>query len=360
MARRDYYTVLGLKKNASPDELRKAFRALALKYHPDRNPGDAEADRRFREVAEAWEVLGDAESRARYDRLGPLYTQSGRPPSTEDLAQALRESLGSLFRRQGERNPPEDLRFNLSISLELAAAGGEQRVVVLRRVRCTTCAGVGDDPADRQPCTTCAGTGRSPARRLLRTDCGDCQGRGYIAARACRPCDGTGRSSVEDSLKVRIPSGVATGQKLKVKAKGHEGQSGVGDLYVIVEVEEHPLFRRRGTDLLCEVPVTFAEATLGADIPVPTLDGTTTIRIPAGTASGQTFRLPSRGLGTVKGAGRGDLHVKISVEVPTGLDAADREAVRALSERLSASAHPRRTAWQEALRSRPPHPGGRS
>lgn len=359
MARRDYYAVLGVGRNASSEDIKRAFRAQALKYHPDRNPGDADAERRFREAAEAWEVLGDAEQRSRYDRLGPLFTPSGRPPNPDELNDILRDALNGLFRRRRPGGPGEDLRFTLTITLEEAAVGAERTLDVPRTVRCKKCDGTGDHPEGRTPCATCAGSGKSPTRRLLRTECATCDGRGYVPSRKCDRCGGEGRHPLEEKLKVKVPPGVATGQKLKLKSKGHEppafagtAPGPAGDLYVVVNVDDHAIFRRRGADLLCEVPVTFPEVALGADIAVPTLSGSTTIRIPSGTPSGKTFRLPGRGLPAVEGSGKGDLHVRVVVEVPTALTPDQRAAVLALGERLGQDAHPARRAWDEALRSR--------
>ena len=365
MARRDYYAVLGIKRNAGPDEIRKAFRALALQFHPDRNPGDHEAERRFREVAEAWEVLGDTEQRSRYDRLGPLYTPTGRPPSTDELNDILREALGGLFRRKRPGGAGEDLRHTLSVSLEEVATGCERTLEVPRVLRCKACDASGDAKDGRTPCGPCEGSGKSATRRLFRSDCASCGGKGYVPSRKCDRCGGEGRHSVEERLKVKVPPGVATGQKLKLKQKGNEpslagGSPGgpAGDLYVLVSVEDHTFFRRRGADLLCEVPMSFAEAALGADLEVPTLEGRTTIRIPVGTPSGKTFRLAGRGLpgvGADRGNGgpRGDLHVKVVIEVPPALTPEQRKMIAALAERLGPVDHPRRRAWEDALQSRP-------
>lgn len=356
MARRDYYAVLGVRRNAGTEDVKKAFRTLALKYHPDRNPGDLEAERRFREVAEAWEVLGDPETRARYDRLGPLFTPSGRPPNPDELNDILKDALGNLFRRRKSGGPGEDVTYTLHISLEEASTGCERTITYPRTVRCRACDATGASPEGRTPCDACNGTGKATTRRLFRSsECPTCDGRGWKAAARCARCAGEGRTGSEERLKVRIPPGVATGQKLKIKGKGHEPspEGAAGDLLVLVDVQEHPLFRRRGADLLCEAPVTYAELALGVDLAVPTLDGSTTIRVPAGTPSGKAFRLAGRGLPAVDGGGRGDLHVKLVVEIPADLDADQRAALAALGERLGTRAHPRRRAWDEALRSRP-------
>lgn len=359
MPRADYYRVLGVARDASPDEIKKAFRALALKYHPDRNPGDAEAERRFREAAEAWDVLGDPEKRSRYDRLGPLYTDSGRPPTPDELNEVLRDALGGLFRRRRADGPGEDLRYTFTISLEDAARGVERTLTVGRMVRCAPCDGTGDHPEGRERCAACNGTGKSAHRRLFRTECPVCDGRGYKPTRRCERCNGEKRHPVEETLKVKVPPGVATGMKLKLRAKGNDPipVAGVtpgapGDLYVIVSVEDHPLFRRRGADLLCDVPITFAEATLGGDVVVPTLDGTTTLRVPPGTPSGKAFRLAGRGLPTLDGGGRGDLHVRMTVEIPEKLPDDARQALLAFAERAGDRAHPLRAAFHERMRAR--------
>lgn len=358
MARRDYYAVLGVPRTASPDEIRKAFRKLALKHHPDRNPGDAEAERQFREVAEAWDTLGDSEKRARFDRMGPLYTPSGRPPSPEEMNDILRDALGGIFRRRRPEGPGEDLRYTLTLTLEEAARGIERTLTVARTVRCRDCDGSGDAREGRTPCAVCGGSGKAAGRRLFRTACAACDGRGYKPTARCTRCGGERRHPLEETLKVKVPPGVATGQKLKLRGKGNDPEPAVGvapgaagDLYVVMNVEEHALFRRRGPDLLCEVPVTYAEASLGGDLVVPTLDGTTTIRVPPGTPSGKSFRLSGRGMPAEEG-GRGDLHIRVVVEVPATLDEGARQALLAYAERVGANGHPQRKAFQDAMRTR--------
>lgn len=359
MARRDYYAVLGVKKNASTEDIKKSFRTLALRYHPDRNPGDADAERRFREVAEAWNVLGDAESRERYDRMGPLFTPSGRPPRPDELNEILMDAINGILRRKKPGGPGEELKYTVTVSLEDAAAGTDRPLTVQRMARCRPCDGTGDGPTDRKPCVDCGGTGKAAARRLFRNDCAACDGKGYKPSAKCERCNGEGRHPLEETLKIKVPAGVATGTKLKLKGKGNDALAigGVapgpaGDLLIVMNVEEHALFRRRGNDLLVEAPVTFAEAALGCDLTVPTLEGRTTIRIPPGTASGKSFRLPARGLPGVGGGARGDLHVKLVVEVPITLDADARKALEAFVSRVATTSHPRRQAFLAAMRER--------
>lgn len=358
MARRDYYAVLGIPRTASPDEVKKAFRGLAMRWHPDRNPESIEAERRFREVAEAWDVLGDPEKRARYDRMGPLFTNDGRPPRADELNEILLDALGGLFGRKRPGDRGDDLRYSLKLSLEDAARGCERTIAVQRVVICRACTGTGDAPEGRKPCEPCGGSGKSATRRFLRNDCPHCSGKGYSGAARCGTCRGDGRGPHEDTLKVKVPAGVATGQKLKLKGKGNDGpgllgeHGPAGDLFVLIDVEDHPLFRRRGADLLCEVPVTFAEAALGVDLTVPTIEGTTTIRVPPGSPSGRAFRLPGRGLPSADGKAKGDLHVKLFVEVPPSLDDAARAALDAFNRQAGLALHPQKQAWNDAIRGR--------
>ena len=357
MARRDYYATLGVPRTAGPEEIKKAFRALALRWHPDRNPGDSEAEKRFREVAEAWDVLGDPEKRARFDRMGPLFTHDGKPPRPEDLNEILLDTLGGLLGRKRPGDRGDDLRYTLQMSLEEAASGTERVVSIQRTVHCRDCAATGDASEGRTPCGECKGTGKAATRRFLRNDCPHCAGKGYRASKRCARCAGEGRTVAEEQLKVRVPPGVATGQKLKLKGKGNDGpgaSGSAGDLLVIVDVADHPIFRRRGNDLLCEIPVTFAEAALGTEIAVPTLDGVTRIKVPQGTSSGKAFRLPGRGLPGPDGRGRGDLHARVVIEVPEGLGAEARASLEEFARRAGLEAHPRKRAWADALRERQP------
>lgn len=356
MARRDYYAVLGVKRDASPDELKKAFRGLALQFHPDRNPNDPDAERRFREVAEAWKVLSEPEERLRYDRLGPLYRPDGRPPTPEDLNAYVSEALSGLFRRRDKGDKGEDLRYTLAVTLEEVAAGGPREIHLVRRLHCTRCDATGAEPGPdgRATCPACDGSGKSATRRIFRTDCPRCDGAGWLRTKSCRRCEGAGAVDSRETVTVRIPPGVATGQKLRLRGLGNEGRNGGqhGDLFVLIEVKDHPIFRRRGADVLCEAPLLFTEAALGTELEVPTLDGATTIRIPPGTSSGKVFRLAGRGLAAAAGRRPGDLLVKVRIEVPPSLEPDARAALQALSQALPSSAHPARLAYDDALAAR--------
>ncbi|MEC8422376.1 MAG: J domain-containing protein [Myxococcota bacterium] len=355
MSRRDYYEVLGVARDASPDELKKAFRGLALRFHPDRNPEDPEAELRFREIAEAYGVLSDPEQRLRYDRLGPFFRPDGRPPTPEDVSEMLGAALAGLFKKKKKPGQGDDLRYTLSLSLEQVARGTEQDVTLMRRCACGRCNGSGAEPdGGMVDCEACGGTGKSASRRLFRSDCPRCDGTGKRIAKHCKKCGGSGTLDRKETLKVRVPAGVATGQKLKLRGKGNQPKGGgqAGDLYVLIAVDEHPVFRRRGADLFAEAPLTFAEAALGAELLVPTLDGTTRIRIPPGTPAGKVFRLAGRGLSSGRSRKPGDLHIKVDVEVPTVLDGDQKAALRRLASALPADDHPRRRAFDAVLSAR--------
>jgi molecular chaperone DnaJ len=354
LSQRDLYNVLGVPRTATPDDIKRAYRSLAMRWHPDKNPGNDEVVQRFKDITEAYRTLSDPDKRARYDRLGPLYTADGRPPRPEDLNEVVGTMFGNLFRRRTEQ-AGEDLRYTVSITLEDVAVGVEKEIVVPRRVRCRTCGGEGADPdGGRKPCTACNGTGRATGPRLFRSECYHCDAKGYTVEKQCQTCAGEGRYPLEDALKVKIPAGVATGQKLKLKGKGDapRGSGAEGDLYVIVSVADHALFRRRGDDLLVELPLTFPEVALGGDVIVPTLEGTTTIRIPPGTPAGKIFRLGGRGLPRVGRAGRGDLHLQVLLEVPEALPDGARDALSAFRAAIADDAHPKRRTFDQATRAR--------
>ncbi len=351
MPPRDLYNVLGVSRSASQDDIKKAYRKLALQWHPDRTNNDLDGAARFKEVTFAYKVLSDPEERARYDRLGPLYTADGRPPRPEDLNETVTSVVGRWFGRRDAKGA--DLRYTLTVTLEEVAGGTTQRITVPRRARCRACGGDGAAPGGKQTCAVCSGSGRSKGV-LLRSDCFHCDGRGYTVTEPCTSCDGEGRVQVDEAIDVVVPAGVATGQKLRVAEKGDAptGSGPAGDLFVIVHVADHPLFVRRGEDLVCDVPATFAELALGADLRVPTLDGATTIRVPPGTPPGRILRLGGRGLPRLGRSGRGDLHLQLALEVPEQLSADQRAALEAWSRALDPAAHPRRRRFDDAVKAR--------
>ncbi len=356
MSNRDYYNVLGVPRNAQQDEIKKSYRSLAMRWHPDRNPDDPEAEQHFKDITEAYRVIGDPDQRARYDRLGPLYNPDGRPPRPEELNAVVGAMFGNLFGRGRKKNQAgEDLRYTISLSLEEVASGIDKEIIVPRKVRCKLCGGDGADPdGGREVCSVCDGSGRSSGPRLFRTSCYHCEGNGFTIAKSCNRCSGEGRQSIEDTLTVKVPAGVATGQKLKLKSKGNSpsGSGAEGDLFVVVNVAEHGLFRRRGDDVLVELPLTYAELTLGADVEVPTLEGATTIRIPAGTSPAKIFRLAARGLPRVGRKGRGDLHLQVALEIPVNLSESEQGILRDWLQILPENCHPQRSAFDAAVKGR--------
>jgi molecular chaperone DnaJ len=354
LVQRDYYEVLGLGRDASTADVKRAFRALALKHHPDRNPDDLEAERRFKEAVEAYEVLSDPEKRRRYDRMGPLYRHDGRPPTPEELGELLGKALGGFFRRGAGDGPGQDVKVRVEVELEALLAGTEVSLEVPRQVRCEACEATGADPDDRTPCEACGGSGKSSGRRWLRGACGACGGRGWVAGRRCQVCGGEGRHGCTARFRVHVPPGAGHGQQLKLAGKGDEpgGAGSPGDLFVVIAVREHPFFRRRGTDLFLDLPVTLGEAALGADLAVPLLDGVTHVRLPAGSAAGTQLRLAGRGLPPIGGGRRGDLHLRVVVEVPQQVTVPQRDLLDRLSASFEPAQHPQRAALQRFLRER--------
>lgn len=354
---KDFYQVLGVSSGASDKEITKAYRKLARELHPDRNPGDAKAEERFKEVAAAYDVLGDATRRAEYDevrRLGPVGAGFGRGgfggggatagPGASSFnfdAGDLGDLLGGLFNRGGRRGPTgpqrgDDLEAELHLSFDDAAGGVTTAVHLTSEAPCQTCHGSGAKPGTLpKPCARCGGRGVLDDNQGLFSfsqPCDVCGGRGRVIEEPCPTCAGRGLERRPRRVKVRIPGGVRDGQTIRLKGRGGPGRNGgpAGDLFVRVQVADHPLFGRSGEHLTLTVPVTFAEAALGADVTVPTLDGApVTVRIPPGTPTGKTFRVRGRGLRS--GDRSGDLLVTVEVAVPTTLTAAQRKAVEALA-----------------------------
>jgi molecular chaperone DnaJ len=345
---RDYYEVLGVPRNASEQEVKSAYRKLALKHHPDRNPGDRQAEERFKEAAEAYGVLGDPEKRRRYDAYGHAGVSGAAgagfdPTIFADFSDILGDffGFGDVFgRRRGPRRGG-DLRYNLEISLEDAAFGAETQVRIPRAEPCGTCSGSGAAPGTKPTtCPTCRGAGQVTFQQgffsVART-CSHCRGAGRIVTQRCENCDGEGRLAVERTLQIKVPPGVDTGSQLRISGEGEPGPPGVppGDLYVVVRVAEHPFFKRDGTNLFCEVPVSVAQAALGATLDVPTLDGgKTKVSLPEGTQSGTVLRVKGQGVPHLGGRGRGDLHVLVRAVVPRHLTAEQRRLFEQLAKTL--------------------------
>lgn len=343
--KRDYYEILGVGRSANEQELKQAYRRLALTYHPDKNPGDKEAEEKFKELAEAYQVLSSPDLRARYDRYGHagVGASAGQGAGQgfagfEDLFDMF--GFGDIFNQTGRRRGPRrgsDLRYDIEISLEEAAAGLKTKIRVPRLETCDVCKGSGA-AAGSQPtkCTTCAGAGQVRYQQgffsVSRT-CSTCRGAGRIIRDVCRNCRGEGRIEKERKLEIKIPAGVDTGSRLRIANEGEAGEPGApqGDLYVVIHVHDHEFFDRRDSNLYCTAPVSFTQAALGAEIAVRTLDGEESLRIPEGTQTGKVFRLKGKGMPVLGGRGRGDQFVEVTVVTPTSLTREQRRLIEELA-----------------------------
>lgn len=338
--KRDYYEVLGVSRTASEQEIKSAYRKLALKYHPDRNPGDKEAEEKFKEIVEAYSVLSDPEKRALYDRYGHAGVSSSAAAASygagfdpfatfEDLLDeffGFSDLFGTTTRRRSRARRGADLRYDVEITLEEAARGVEKQIRIPRLEVCPICRGAGTAPGTSPVrCPTCGGSGQVRYQQgffTISRTCAHCQGVGTIIRHPCEECRGRGRVERERVLEVQIPPGVEEGTRLRLAGEGEGGIAGgaPGDLYVIVHIRPHDFFARQGDDLYCTVPITFAQAALGAELKIPTLlDGEESLEIPPGTQSGDVFRLRGRGMPRVDRPGRGDLVVEVRVVTPTRL-----------------------------------------
>lgn len=344
--RRDYYEVLGVDQNASSDDIRRAFRQLARKYHPDVNGGSREAEEQFKELKEAYDVLGDPDRRRQYDQYGFNAPSMGDSINVGDFGMDIFDMFfGGGGRRSGNRRggsvAGRDLQYDLEISLEEAAAGVRKTVVVQREQNCEECSGTGSkDSARPTTCPACNGAGQ--VRRTQQTilgsfstvaTCSSCQGEGTIVTDPCPHCRGAGRERVETELTVDIPAGVETGNVLRMAHEGDRGRRGgpPGDLDVVLHVAPHDRFQRRGSDLVTEAPITFAQAALGATLKIPTLRGETELQAPAGSQPGQVFRIRGEGMPELNSQRRGDLHVVLRLRVPEKLNARQRKAIEELA-----------------------------
>lgn len=371
-AKRDYYDVLGVERGASEADIKSAYRRLAMKYHPDRNPGDGEAEAKFKEAAEAFEVLGDGQKRQRYDRYGHeglAGTGFHEFTNINDVFDAFGDlfGFGGLFGggRRGRRGPRpgNDLQVSLRLTLEEAAKGGTHDVRIQRQVACVSCGGTGCKPGTKPAqCSMCGGRGRvvqaqGPFR--IETTCPTCNGTGKIILTPCGGCGGSGQSFEATKIPVEVPAGVATAMRLRIRGQGEPGDPGAppGDLYVFVEVERHEYFARDGHDLHVAVPVSFAQAALGAEIEVPTLEGTERVHLPKGSQNGHTIRLRSKGMPDPRGGGRGNLVIKTFVEVPRRLTERQEELLREFAEIEKSNVDPEHKSLFDRIRSYFVHDG---
>lgn len=345
MAKRDYYEVLGIGRDAGPEEIKKAYRKLARQYHPDTNPGDKNAEEKFKEIAEAYEVLSDSEKKANYDRFGHAGVNGQGFGGFGGFGEGF-GGLGDIFDMffgggaRSRRGPQKgaDARVDVEISFKEAAFGVEKEMRVPRLEECDHCGGTGAAPGTApQRCSVCGGTGQvqfsqsTPFGRIMQTQtCDRCRGTGRVIEKPCSVCRGAGQVRRTRSIKVKIPPGVDTGTRLRVSGEGEAGLRGGprGDLYVYLNVRPHPLFKREGNDIIHEVPVSFAQAALGDELEVPTLEGTTKIRIPEGTQHGTEYRLRGKGIPDVNGYGRGDQYIRVKVITPTKLSERQKQLLQ--------------------------------
>ncbi len=347
MSKRDYYEVLGVSRSADDGEIKSAYRKLALQHHPDRNPGDKSAEEHFKEAAEAYAILADADKRHRYDQFGHagVTGASGRP----DLDPSIFTDFGDIFgfgdlfggrRRRGGPARGADLRYDLSIPFSEASAGAETTLQIPRLELCDRCDGTKSEPGSRsQTCPQCQGHGQVRYQQGFLTvarTCGQCRGTGTVLTNPCTQCRGQGRVEQTRTLTVKIPAGIATGQRLRIQGEGEHGVGGgpTGDLYVVIAVEDHPFFQRDGDDLWCEVLVTFPTLALGGTIKVPTLDDHQALNIPKGTQPESKFKLRGKGMPRLSDRGHGDLYVSVQVEVPAKLSPKQEELVEKLDQTM--------------------------
>ena len=378
-AKKDYYEVLGVPRSVTPEEIKKAYRKLAVQHHPDKHKGDKKAEEKFKEIGEAYEVLSDPEKRPAYDRYGHRAfapgAGGGGGGGFHDPFDVFREVFNSggggasIFgdilegafggggnRRASRSNQGSDLRYDLEIDFLEAVRGCEKEITIRRPMPCAKCEGTGASAGSKAvTCPTCRGQGQVAVSRgffSVAQTCPKCHGSGQSIQNPCKTCHGEGRAEENARIKLKIPAGVDTGSRLRSSGQGEAGSRGgpAGDLYVVLSVLPHSVFQRDEDDLHCEVPISFCHLALGAEISVPSLDGELKLKIPAGTASNKVFRLRDQGVPSVSGRGRGDLHIRITVEVPKHLNPTQREALEQFAKTCDESTHPDGRSFLEKAR----------
>ncbi len=359
MAKRDYYEILGVERGVSAADLKKAYRRVAMKYHPDRNPDDASAEEKFKEASEAYEILSDEQKRAAYDQYGHagVDQQSGMGGGGySNFSDIFGDVFGDIFGggRGGRGGPARgsDLRYTLELSLEEAVKGTTVQIKVPTLVSCKTCDGSGAKPGSRPvTCTTCGGHGQVRMQQgffSVQQTCPNCRGRGTIISDPCKSCHGQGRTEETKTLSVKVPAGVDTGDRIRLSGEGEAGSDGgpSGDLYVQVSVRKHEIFQREGADLYCEVPIDFVDAALGGELEVPTLDGRVKLKVPAETQTGKLFKLRGKGVTPVRGGAQGDLLCRVVVETPVSLTSKQKEMLRDFQASLKGGKFsPKQSSW---------------
>src|SRR6266403_3533847 len=358
--KRDYYEVLGVGRDTSEEEIKRAYRKLAVKFHPDKNPDDPHAEEKFKELGEAYDVLIDADKRAAYDRFGHAAFAQGMPGrggGFHDPFDIFREVFGggATADREG-RQRGSDLRYDMQITLEEAAFGVDKEIEVRKLDTCAKCNGTGAEPGSRTiNCPTCGGRGQVISSRgffQVSQTCPRCRGVGQIVEKPCRECNGEGRLEKPSRIKLKIPAGIADGSRLRSSRNGEAGVRGGphGDLYVVIHIQEHKIFQREDDHLYCEVPIPFSVAALGGEVDVPTLEGKAQLKVPAGTQSGQLFKLRGKGIMDVNGRERGDLLARLLVEVPTRLNSEQRHKIEEFAALCGEENTPLRKSFFERAR----------
>lgn len=356
--KRDYYEILGVPRNASGEEIKQGFRKLALQYHPDRNPGDKKSEAAFKEIAEAYEVLSDSQKRSQYDQFGHIGVGGGGgfgPDMGDIFGDIFEDFFGGGARARGRSERGSDLAYELDLSFEEAVFGVVKTIEIPREEQCHTCHGDGAKPGtNRHRCENCHGTGHTVVSSgffSLSQTCRHCHGEGSLIQHLCSDCHGSGRVKVKRRLEVKVPAGVDTGSRLRINGEGESGYKGGGrgNLYVSITVESHSLFKRSGHDILCEIPISFVQAALGAEMEVPTLVGKTTLHIPAGTQNGKMFKLKGKGVASVDGSKVGDQFVRITIEVPTKLSERQKSLLKEFGQLANEKAYPMRHSFLEKV-----------
>ena len=365
--KRDYYEVLGVERNVSEEEVKRAYRKLAVKFHPDKNPEDPHAEDKFKEIGEAYDVLMDPDKRAAYDRLGhAAFTQGAARGGFHDPFDIFREVFGQggfgggIFEtffggdaQAEDRQHGSDLRYDMQIKLEEAAFGVEKEIEIQKLDTCDKCQGSGAEPGSRTiNCPACGGRGQVISSRgffQVSQTCPRCRGAGQIIEKPCRQCHGEGRLEKMSRIMLKIPAGIADGSRLRSSRNGEAGTRGGphGDLYVVIHIKEHKIFQREDDNLYCEVPIPFSSAALGGEVDVPTLEGKAHLKVPAGTQSGQIFKLRGKGIVNVNGRERGDLLARLIVEVPTRLNAEQRQKLEEFADLCGEENAPMRKSFFE-------------
>ncbi len=367
MSKRDYYEVLGVQKGASEQELKKSYRRVAMKFHPDRNPDDPEAEDKFKEASEAYEVLSDSEKRAAYDQYGHAGVEGqagmGGGAGFGNFSDIFGDVFGDIFSgggggRRGGPSRGADLRYTLDLSLEDAVKGTTVKIKVPTLVSCKPCKGSGaKSGTSPKSCSTCGGVGQVRMQQgffSVQQTCPACRGKGTIISDPCRECHGHGRVEETKTLSVKVPPGVDTGDRIRLAGEGEAGADGgpAGDLYVQVNVKDHEFFQRDGKNLYCEVPISIFDACLGGELEVPTLDGRVKLKVPAETQTGKLFRMRGKGVVPVRGGAAGDLMCRVVVETPVNLSKKQKETLEELKSSIKGQKHsPKQESWFEGMKS---------